>query len=330
MSAEGPGWDVAVDCFLRHLDAELGRSPRTVRAYRADLEGLRLHAGRMGRGTPADLDVTVLRSWLARIRSGGASPATLARRVSAARTFSAYASRRGWLREDVAARLARPRVIGALPRVLTAAQAADLLDGGEPERARLDDPWRDGPWRDDAGARRAGQAPAQQAIALRDRLVLELLYATGVRVAELCGLDVDDIDRGRRLARVVGKGDRERSVPYGGPAERALDRWLRSGRPRLVRPASGPALLLGVRGRRLDPRSVRRLVHARAAAVPATPDLSPHGLRHSAATHLLEGGADLRSVQELLGHASLATTQLYTHVTPRHLRETYEQAHPRA
>lgn len=315
MGVEVTGWEGAIDCFLRHLGAELGRSPQTVRAYRTDLLSLRDHAERMGRTHLDGLDVTVLRSWLARLRSGGAAPATLARRASAVRTFSAYGSRCGWLRKDVSARLARPRAAGALPRVLTAAQAVDLLDGAGPEGTRLGG---------------GGQQPVQYALALRDRLVLELLYATGVRVAELCGLDVDDLDRGRRLARVVGKGDRERSVPFGGPAAKALDRWLRAGRPRLVRPVSGPALLLGARGRRLDPRSARRLVHARVAAVEGAPDLSPHGLRHSTATHLLEGGADLRSVQELLGHASLATTQVYTHVTPQRLRAAYEQAHPRA
>ncbi len=167
-------------------------------------------------------------------------------------------------------------------------------------------------------------------LGLRDGLVLELLYATGIRVGELVGLDVDDVDRGRRLVRVIGKGDKERTVPYGAPAERSLDRWLRGGRPALVTPGSGPALFLGIKGRRIDPRTVRRLVHQHLAALPGVPDLGPHGLRHTAATHLLEGGADLRSVQEILGHASLATTQIYTHVSVERLRAVYQQAHPRA
>jgi integrase/recombinase XerC len=160
--------------------------------------------------------------------------------------------------------------------------------------------------------------------------VLELLYGTGIRVSELVRLDIDDVDRGRRLVRVIGKGDKERSVPYGAPAEAALDAWLRTGRPALVKPGSGPALLLGQAGRRLDPRTARRVVHAYLGKVDGAPDLGPHGLRHSAATHLLEGGADLRIVQELLGHASLSTTQIYTHVSIDRLRTAYRQAHPRA
>ncbi|HQR28740.1 MAG TPA: tyrosine-type recombinase/integrase, partial [Nocardioides sp.] len=160
--------------------------------------------------------------------------------------------------------------------------------------------------------------------------VLELLYATGIRVGELVGLDLDDLDPERRLARVYGKGRKERMVPYGLPAARALDRWVREGRPSLRGEASRDALFLGARGGRLDQRAVRTMVHRRVADVPGAPDIGPHGLRHSAATHLLEGGADLRSVQELLGHASLATTQLYTHVTTDRLRRAYQQAHPRA
>ncbi len=149
-------------------------------------------------------------------------------------------------------------------------------------------------------------------------------------MGELCGLDVDDLDDDRRVVRVLGKGRKERSVPYGRPAALALDAWRRGGRPALATPTSGPALFLGVRGGRLDQRAVRTLVHARVGEVPGAPDIGPHGLRHSAATHLLEGGADLRSVQEILGHASLATTQRYTHVTTDRLRRAYRQAHPRA
>jgi integrase/recombinase XerC len=165
--------------------------------------------------------------------------------------------------------------------------------------------------------------------ALRDRVVLELLYGSGVRVSELCGLDLDDVDRERRVIRVLGKGAKERTVPFGWPAEVALDAWLVRGRPRLAAANTGPALLLGARGARLHPTMARRIVRAwsRAAGVP---DASPHTLRHSAATHLLDGGADLRSVQELLGHASLASTQIYTHVSAERLRRAYDQAHPRA
>jgi integrase/recombinase XerC len=172
--------------------------------------------------------------------------------------------------------------------------------------------------------------PAQTAMRLRDRLVVEVLYSSALRVSELCGLDLTDVDDSRRLLRVVGKGDRERRVPYGVPAGQALEAWMTRGRPEFADAGSGSALLLGRRGRRLDPRTARRAVHAAMAAVPGTPDLAPHGLRHSAATHMLEGGADLRSIQELLGHATLATTQLYTHVTAERLRVSYERAHPRA
>ena len=160
--------------------------------------------------------------------------------------------------------------------------------------------------------------------------ILELLYATGVRVGELVALDLDDLDRSRHVARVLGKGRKERTVPYGHPAAQALDAWLAHGRPQLVAPGAGAALFLGARGGRIDQRAVRTLVHRRIAEVPGAPDIGPHGLRHTAATHLLEGGADLRSVQELLGHASLATTQLYTHVSTDRLRQAYRQAHPRA
>jgi integrase/recombinase XerC len=149
-------------------------------------------------------------------------------------------------------------------------------------------------------------------------------------VGELVGLDVDDLDRERLVVRVLGKGRKERSVPYGHPAAQALERWLTAGRPKLRAEGAGGALFLGARGRRIDQRAVRTLVHRRIADVPGAPDIGPHGLRHTAATHLLEGGADLRSVQELLGHASLATTQLYTHVTTDRLRRAYRQAHPRA
>jgi integrase/recombinase XerC len=165
---------------------------------------------------------------------------------------------------------------------------------------------------------------------MRDAAMLELLYATGIRVGELVALDVGNVDRERNLVRVLGKGRKERSVPFGHPAARAIDRWLTAGRPSLVAEGAGAALFVGARGRRIDQRAVRTLVHRRIAEVPGAPDIGPHGLRHSAATHLLEGGADLRAVQELLGHASLATTQLYTHVTTDRLRRAYQQAHPRA
>jgi integrase/recombinase XerC len=176
----------------------------------------------------------------------------------------------------------------------------------------------------------AAAADDGSATGMRDRAILELLYASGIRVGELVGLDIDDYDPGRRVVRVLGKGRKERTVPLGVPAARALQDWLDTGRRQLVGAESGPAVFLGSRGGRLDQRAVRRLVHERVADVPGSPDLGPHGLRHTADTHLLEGGADLRSVQEMLGHATLATTQIYTHVSVERLKATYEQAHPRA
>jgi integrase/recombinase XerC len=297
-----PALAAAAEAFVRHLELERGRSPHTVRAYAADVALLLDHAARLGVTDPAELDLAVLRSWLARLRSTGAARTTLARRGSAVRVFTAWAHRRGLLPADPGALLATPKGHRPLPDVLQPDEAALLVDAID------------------------GDSPAD----LRDRLALELLYATGIRVSELCGLDVDDVDRGRRVVRVLGKGRKERSVPYGGPAEAALEAWLSHGRPAWAVAGSGPALLLGARGRRVDPRTVRTVVHQRLAAVPGAPDLGPHGLRHSAATHLLEGGADLRSVQELLGHATLATTQIYTHVSVERLRTSYDRAHPRA
>jgi integrase/recombinase XerC len=293
----------AVNRFERHLMLERNLSPHSVRAYLTDVVGLLDHAGRMGGRDLGELDVQVLRSWLARLRSTGAARTTLARRAAAARTFTAWAHRSGLVATDPGALLASPKAHRTLPPILRQEEAGALVELPSPD---------DGP------------------IGLRDRLVLELLYATGIRVGELVGLDVDDVDRHRRVVRVVGKGDKERSVPFGGPAERALDAWLRQGRPALAGPGSGPALVLGAKGRRVDPRAVRRLVHQHLAELPGAPDLGPHGLRHSAATHLLEGGADLRAVQEILGHASLSTTQIYTHVSVERLRAAYRQAHPRA
>jgi integrase/recombinase XerC len=292
----------AVDTFARHLASERGRSAHTVRAYVADIVSLLDHAGRMGCADPGGLDLAVLRSWLARLRTAGAARTSLARRAAAARTFTAWAHRDGLLDRDVGAQLASPKARHDLPAVLRDDQAATLVTAP------------------------VGDEP----VPLRDRLILELLYATGIRVSELCGLDIDDVDRSRRLVRVLGKGAKERTVPYGLAADDALEQWLQRGRPVLAIEGSGPALLLGVRGRRMDVRAVRTVVHTRARSLPGGPDLGPHGLRHTAATHLLEGGADLRTVQEVLGHADLATTQIYTHVSVERLRRTYQQAHPRA
>lgn len=300
----------SVDEFARYLALERNRSQHTVRAYVADIVSLLDHASRMGVDDPASLTITVLRSWLARLRSTGAARASLARRAAVARTFTAWARRNGRLARDVGSGLASPKSVRQLPHVLRVDQAEDLMSMP-------------------TGAPPSTGNSAEVPLALRDILVLELLYATGVRVSELCGLDVDDIDLSRGVVRVFGKGAKERTVPIGGPALRALEAWRRWGRPRLVKAHSGAALLLGARGARLNPSTVRQIV-ARWAAAAGLPHVSPHDLRHSTATHLLEGGADLRSVQELLGHASLASTQIYTHVSKERLRHVYNQAHPRA
>lgn len=306
----------AIEEFRRHLGAERALSPHTVRAYLGDVASLLDHAARMGVTEPAELSIGVLRSWLARQRATGCAGATLARRAAAARAFTAFATHRGLLAADPAAGLGTPRVARTLPQVLRPAQTAQLLAAASPDSESV------APDRlVDVGT---------NAVTARDSAILELLYATGVRVSELCGLDIDDVDVDRRLVRVLGKGNKQRAVPFGTPAGRSLRTWLEVGRPALASTVSGPAVFLGRRGRRLDPRAVRRVVTDRLAAVPGAPQVGPHGLRHTAATDLLAGGADLRSVQEFLGHATLSTTQIYTHVSGERLRASYDRAHPRA
>ncbi|HEY8479925.1 MAG TPA: tyrosine recombinase XerC [Spirillospora sp.] len=291
----------AVADFERHLRAERAVSAHTVRAYLGDLRDLVDYAAHLGVTEPSGLDVPLLRAWLARQHALGRSRATLARRTAAARAFTGHLHRRGLIQDDPGLLLGTPKRPRGLPEVLAQDDVARLLDTMD----------------------------AQGPVGLRDLAVLEVLYGTGVRVSELCGLDIDDLDVGRNTLRVLGKGGRERIVPVGEPAVRATEDWLRAGRPALATEKSGPALFLGVRGGRLHPSSVRRIVRTRMAEAGQMQKLSPHGLRHSAATHLLEGGADLRSVQEILGHASLQTTQIYTHVSAERLKRVHRQAHPR-
>jgi integrase/recombinase XerC len=295
--------------FDEYLELQCGRSAHTRRAYLGDLRSLFafLDGQRNGEGIGLDgLSLPLLRSWLATAAGAGAARTTLARRTSAVKAFAAWAARRGLLAADPAARLQMPKAHRTLPAVLRQDQALAAMAAAK-SGAEQGDP-----------------------LALRDRLIIEMLYATGIRVSELCGLDIDAVDSRYRLVRVLGKGNKQRTVPFGVPAADALRAWLAEGRPALVTGESGPALLLGARGRRLDVRQARTVVHQTVAAVNGAPDMGPHGLRHSAATHLLEGGADLRVVQELLGHSSLATTQLYTHVAVSRLRAVHDQAHPRA
>ena len=298
----------ALVAFRRHLAAERGLSPHTVRAYLGDISALLRHAAEQAGCTSlADIDIAVLRGWLGSQHRAGQARTSLARRAAAARVFTAFAHERGWLTVDPGNQLGTPKVARHLPQVLGQDEVLAVLDGPRPSG-------------DDVGL----------AVALRDGAIMELLYATGIRVSELCGLDVGDLDTARRTVRVLGKRSKERVVPVGIPAVRAVLAWARQGRPEIAAARSGSALFLGARGGRIDPRTVRRVVHARIAAARSVPDIGPHGLRHTAATHLLEGGADLRSVQEILGHASLATTQLYTHVSIDRLISAYRQAHPRA
>ena len=296
----------ALAAYERHLASERDLTPHTVRAYLGDVAGMLEHATGLGHSDVGTLDLRTLRSWLARQQTLGKARSTMARRSAAVRVFTAWALRTGRATTDPGALLGSPKAHKTLPAALGVEEARALLDAAA---AAADDGSPKG---------------------VRDAAILELLYATGIRVGELCGLDVDDVDRGRRVIRVFGKGRKERTVPYGLPADRALGRWLTTGRPSLFASGAGAALFLGARGRRIDQRAVRTLVHRRLEDVPGAPDLGPHGLRHTAATHLLEGGADLRTVQELLGHASLATTPLSTPVPTDRRRAAYKLAHPRA
>ncbi|WP_159448856.1 tyrosine recombinase XerC [Demequina sp. NBRC 110053] len=332
--------------YLRH---ERGLSENTVRAYSGDLTHLAAHVMRGGASQPVgasdaadqrgaatasepdgaddararhgaaaastvdagraarvlrDVTLADLRSWLATMAAAGLSRPTMARRGAAVRTFYAWAHDAGHLDANPALRLASARPASTLPSVLTAAEVVTLLTAAQ---TRCDD---------------------GDPLHVRDWAMAELLYATGMRVGELVGIDLRDVDLDERLVRVVGKGDKERTVPFGVPAAQALREWL-GVRHLLVSETTGAALFLGSRGARVGQRQVRESVHelCRLAQVP---EVAPHALRHSAATHLLTGGSDLRSVQEVLGHASLNTTQRYTHVSAERLRATYQLAHPRA
>lgn len=321
-----PGGRDLIAAYVSHLSAERNLSEHTVRAYVADASEFLRHARTVLEPVAAEpsLDALVtlstLRSWLAQLSASGQARTSLARRAAGARALSRWLYRTGRLGTDPGARLQAPRRGRRLPGVLREDQA---------ERALTEAAARVGEGiRDERGD--GFRVPPGDPILVRDLALLELLYATGVRVGELCSLDVDDIDLGRRTIRVLGKGGKERVVPFGVPAASATRAWLDHGRAALTSENSGPAAFLGKRGGRVNQRQVRQVVHQALERVNDAPSLGPHGLRHSAATHLLDGGADLRSVQELLGHATLTTTQLYTHVSVERLRASYRQAHPRA
>lgn len=316
--------------FVDHLRWERGkeRSAHTCRAYASDVTAALDHAAGRGHDDLAEVDLSDLRDWLAHRAEGGAARATLARHTASLRTFFRWALRRGLVETNPALRLGSPRRSRHLPTVLKESQARRLVDGAT------------------AAPPAGDETPRERALRLRDAAAVELLYATGMRVAELAGLDLDDVDCSERTARVLGKGDKERLVPFGAPAEAAVRAWLgerpqlltgarrsAGSEPELLRGGTpGPqrgALFLGVRGGRMGERQIRDVVH-RAAREAGVPDIGPHALRHTAATHLLDHGADLRDVQELLGHSTPATTQIYTHVSTARLREAFTRTHPRA
>ena len=296
----------ALKGFCDHLALERGLSPHTVKAYRNDVGTLLEHATTQGVTELPRVGITEVRAWLAQAVRTGMSAATLRRRGAAVRVFFIWARRTGLVEADPTAALRSPKLPHRLPVAPSQSDMRTVMD---------------------AIATRAGEEGT--AMSHRDVAVMEVLYGGGIRVSELCTLDIDDIDWARGVIRVLGKGNKQRVVPLGRPALTALQVWLDL-RSQVVTEDSQGAVFLGAHGRRLDPRVARKIVHKAMEATPEAPDVGPHGLRHAMATHLLEGGADLRSVQEMLGHASLATTQIYTHVTNERLKAVFRQAHPRA
>ncbi|ASY25281.1 integrase/recombinase XerC [Candidatus Planktophila lacus] len=295
------------DAFLKYLESERNLSAHTIRAYLGDLDSFFEHLEKLDITDFSKLELSHIRSWLANQQVKGGARTTLSRRAVSIRLFTKWATKKGYLAKDVGATLATPKGARTLPEVLNIADAGLAMDA---LATRVAD--EDGP------------------LSKRDCAMVEVLYASGARVSELCGLDLQDIDYERNTIRVIGKGNKERTIPLGNPAMRALVAWLKEGRPSLAGDKSDRAVFLGARGKRIDQRTVRTVVYQALQALEGAVKLGPHALRHSAATHLLEGGADLRTVQEILGHASLATTQIYTHVSTERLQKAFKQAHPRA
>ena len=289
--------------YEEHLALVRNLSDNSIRGYVTDLESFLKHMEKLGIVEFNQLEIEHIRSWLANLQSTGVARATLTRRIVSIRAFTNWAAANGWLTSDLGANLAIPKPHKVLPEVLNIDEAAAVIKSLE---VRL--------------------AEEPSALNFRDLAILEVLYGSGIRVSELCGLDIGDIDNSRNTLNVIGKADKQRVVPLGIPAMNALSNYLKNGRGEFANQLSQAAVFLGSRGKRIDQRTVRQVVYEAMKAVGAT--MGPHGLRHSAATHLLEGGADLRTVQEILGHASLATTQIYTHVSPERLQSAYKQAHP--
>ncbi|GGE86583.1 tyrosine recombinase [Mycetocola zhadangensis] len=294
--------------YIDYIAVERQYSPSTCRAYESDLSAFTAFAVERDVDDVAHVDLELFRNWLWSSSQSGLSATTLARRSSSVRSWSAWLAQNGYVDIDRAVRLRSPKTGRSLPHVVQRTQM-DVMLASLAESAANGDP-----------------------VALRNSALIEVLYATGIRVSELCGLNQDDIDLDRLTVRVLGKGSKERVVPFGVPAHSALVDYLRQGRPALStrQEQSTDAVFLGVKGARMGPRSVYSLVSRLLAALPGGSAQGPHTLRHTAATHLLDGGADLRAVQELLGHSSLGTTQIYTHVSAERLKESYRGAHPRA
>lgn len=293
--------------YTQYLEKERNLSEHTVRAYRGDLESFLSHLELQKVGDISGLTLANIRSWLANQQVKGGARTSLSRRAVSIRLFTKWAAKKGLIGKDVGVSLATPKGHRTLPEVLSIADASTAMDSLATRVAEEESP-----------------------LAKRDCAILEVLYASGARVSELCGLDFDDVDYSRNTIRVLGKGNKERTIPLGGPALKALNDWIENGRPSLATDKSGRAIFIGARGKRIDQRTVRTVVYEALSALEGAERMGPHALRHSAATHLLEGGADLRTVQEILGHASLATTQIYTHVSTERLQKAFKQAHPRA
>lgn len=297
----------AVDDFVSSLATERGFSPNTIKAYTSDLAALVRFLASHGVEETSQLTLENLRDWLWQSTETGLAKSSIARRAASARAFTSWMRRMGITDSDEGSRLKSPKAEKSLPRVVTAGSLDEIFETLN-TRAATDDPG-----------------------AIRDLAIIELLYASGMRVSELVGIDVNDLDLDRLTALVTGKGNKQRVVPFGTPAANAVADYLTRARPALLgahEPTS--TLFLGARGGRMNPRAIYQLVASLLAEIPGAGPIGPHTLRHTEATHLLDGGADLRIVQEMLGHASLGTTQIYTHVSTERLRQTYEQAHPRA
>lgn len=291
--------------YEEHLVLVRNLADNSIKGYVSDLESFLAHLEKLKIEEFSQLELTHIRSWLAYLQSTGAARSTMARRIVSIRAFTYWAASQGWIKSDLGAELAIPKPHRTLPEVLDIADTDIVISSMQT---------------------RADEDPSP--LTIRDLAMIEILYATGIRVSELCGLDFRSFDETRNTLHVLGKGNKERVVPMGIPAVKALQRYLTQARPALANETSGSAIFLGSRGKRIDQRTVREVVYEAMQAVGST--MGPHGLRHTAATHLLEGGADLRTVQEILGHSSLATTQIYTHVSPERLQRAYKDAHPRA